>query len=70
MRLSNSEADCVGEALAEGAGGDFDTVGVTRLGVTGSEGIELTEALEVIEAQLEAEEVEDDVLQSAAVWTR
>lgn len=66
VRLGDTETDRVREALAERASGDLDTIGVSGLGVTRSERIKLTEVLEVVKRQLEAKEVEVDVLQSAS----
>ena len=66
VRLRDAETDCVRETLSEGTGGDFDAIGVACLGVTGSKRVELTEVLEVVKRELEAEEVEVDVLQGAS----
>lgn len=67
MRLSDGKTNRVGEALSEGASGDLDTVGVTSFRVTRSQGVELTELLEVVHRELVAQEVEEDVLKRAAV---
>lgn len=41
------------------------TVGVARLGVTGRLRVELAELLEIVDGELVAQEMEEDVLQSA-----
>lgn len=65
VRLGDTEADSVREALTKGTSGDLDTIGVSSLGVTRGQGAELAEALEVVEGQLETEQVQEDVLQGA-----
>ena len=66
--LGDGETDRVGETLAEGTGGDFDTLGVTRLGVTGGLGVDLTELLELLHGHvLVAKEVVEDVDESTSV---
>ena len=65
VSLGDTKTDRVGEALAERTGGDLDTIGMTSLWVTRGQGIELTEVLEVIERQLEAQKVKVDVLEGA-----
>lgn len=63
--LGNSETDGVREALTERTSSDLDAVGVTSLWVTRSQRVELTERLEVVKRQLEAKEVEEDILEGA-----
>lgn len=48
MRLSNTQANAVGETLTERTGGDLDTIGVANLGVTRGQGADLTESLQVV----------------------
>lgn len=66
MCLSDTQTDCVCEALAKRTSGDFNAIGMSSLGVTGRQRTKLTEALEVVNGQLEAEQVQKDVLQSAS----
>lgn len=63
--MGNGETNSVGEPLAERASGDLDTVCMASLRVTRSQGAKLTELLEVIERELVAEEVEENVLERA-----
>ena len=60
-------ADGVGDALSEGAGGGFDAGGAAELGVAGGEGAELAEALEVVDRDGVAGEVEQGVEEGGAV---
>ena len=53
--------------LTERSGGDLNAVCDVGLGVTGCDRVHLTELLEVVHGDLEAGEVEEDVLQSATV---
>lgn len=48
MRLSNTQANAVGETLTERTGGDLNTIGVANLGVTRGQGADLTESLQVV----------------------
>ena len=66
MRLGNTQTDCVCKPLAERTGSNFDTVSVTGFGVTRCQGFELAEVLQVVKGKLEAEEMQKNVLQSAA----
>jgi hypothetical protein len=63
--LSDGETHSIREALTEWAGGDFDAVGVAVLGMAWSFGIYLAEGLKVINCELVAQEMEEDVLQGA-----
>lgn len=65
--LAHGETDGVGDTLAEGAGGDLDTVRDTNLGVTGGDRVDLSERLEVVHRDVVARQVEHDVLQGAGV---
>lgn len=83
VSLGNGQTDGVRETLTKRSSGDLNTGGVVGLGVTGSDAVELlgesagtfhleinrayTEGLEVIQGQLVAEEVQQSVLQHAAV---
>ena len=67
VRLSDGETDSVGEALTERTGRDLNTISVAGLRVTRSQGIDLTELLEVVKGELVAHEVEEDVLERATV---
>ena len=51
VRLGNRHTHGVGHALAQRTGGDLHT-GSLHLGMTGSLGSELTEALQIIESEL------------------
>ena len=64
--LRDTETYAVGEALAERASSDLDAVGVTGFWVTGRQRSELTEVLEIVQGQLEAQKVEEDILESAS----
>lgn len=66
MCLGRGKTDSVGEALAKRASGDLDTIGVVVLGVTRRQRVELTEVFEVIERELVALEVEEDVEENAS----
>ena len=65
--LSNGQTNGIGETLAEGAGGNLDTISVTGLRMPRSQGVNLTELLEIIHGELVAHEVEEDVLKRATV---
>ncbi len=67
LALSNGETDGVGETLAERAGGDLNALSVVRLRVTGGDGVDLTEVLQVVDGELVAKEVQQRVLEHAAV---
>jgi hypothetical protein len=47
VSLCNSQANGVGETLAQGTGSDFDTWSVVRLRVTGSDGVDLLVAISI-----------------------
>ena len=66
VRLRDTETDTVGESLSEGTSGDFDAVGVAGFGVSWGQGADLTEVLEIVQRQLEAEEVEEHILEGAS----
>ena len=51
VALGDSHAHRVGEALAEGAGGDLDTGGAADLGMAGGGRAPLAEVAEVIQRQ-------------------
>jgi hypothetical protein len=61
------EANCGGEALAEGTGRDLHAVGVAILRVTGGKRTPGAEGLEVVELEAVAAEVELYVLRQRAV---
>lgn len=65
MRLSHSQADGVGDTLAERTSGNLDTIGMTCFGVTGSQGVKLTELLEVVQGKLVSQQMEGDILKCA-----
>jgi len=87
MRLRNCKANSVGETLTKRASGDFNTGSVMRLGVAGSDAIDLlylqinpalsketiharktyTEGLQIVHAHAIAKEVEQSILEHAAV---
>jgi hypothetical protein len=68
--LSKGKTNTVGNSLAEGAGGNLNTLGKEILGVTGGLGSPLTELLEVLNAHVIAEQVEERVLEHGAVTSR
>ena len=81
--LSHSETNSVSKTLAERSSGDLNTGGVVSLGVTGGDAVNLlrksveayhvwlectyTELLQVVHGQGVAEEVEQSILEHAAV---
>ena len=65
--LGNGEADRVGETLAEGARGHLDALGVVDFRVAGRDAVDLPERLEIVHGDLVAEEVEEGILQHAAM---
>lgn len=65
--LSHGETDCVGEALAQRTGGDLDTGSVVALGVAWGDAVDLTEVLQVVERDTVAEQVQQSILQHAAM---
>jgi hypothetical protein len=81
--LGNGETNSVGETLAKRTSGDLNTGGVVGLGVTGGDAVNLlhksatvcfaqlestyTEVLEVVEGDTVTEQVEQSILQHAAV---
>lgn len=67
LALSHGETDGVGETLAERTSGDLNAGGVVGLGVTGGLAVDLTEGLEVVHGEVIAEQVEQGVLQNAAM---
>lgn len=66
VRLGNAQTDRIRKALAERTGGDLDAIGVASLGVTRGQRVELTEGLQVVKGQLEAEQMKENVLQSTS----
>ena len=68
--LGQRHADGVGDALAERAGGGLDAGGVAVFGVAGGLAVELAEALELLDRQVVAGEVEERVDQHGAVAVR
>lgn len=67
LTLSHGKTNGVGETLAERASGDLNALGVVGLGVTGGDGVDLAEVLEVIDGELVAEQVQQRVLEHTAV---
>ena len=67
LTLSHGETDGVGETLTERASGDLNAGGVVGLGVTRGLAVNLTEVLEVVHGEVIAEQVEQGVLQNAAM---
>jgi hypothetical protein len=65
--LGNGKTDSVGDTLSERTGGNLDTVSDTNLGVTGGDGVDLSEVLQVVHGQLVTTEVEQDVLEDTTV---
>ena len=65
--MSNGETDSVRETLAKRTSRDLNTIRVSSLRVTRGQGVNLTELLEVVQGELVAEEVEEDVLKRATV---
>ena len=65
VSLCNAEPDAVGKALSEGTSSDLDAISVSRFRMTWRERVELTEILQVVQRQLEAKQVQQDVLKSA-----
>ena len=63
--MSDGETDSVRETLAKRASRDLNTIRVASLRVTRGQGVNLTELLEVVQGELVAEEVEEDVLERA-----
>jgi hypothetical protein len=67
VSLSNGQTNSVGETLTQRTSGDLDTRGVVSLGVTGSDAINLSEALQVVHGDIVTEQVEESVLEHATV---
>ena len=67
VRFGDRQADAVGEALAERAGGQLDAGRQAVLGVAGRLAAPLAEALQVVERQVVAGQVQQAVQQHAAV---
>ena len=67
MCLSNSKTDGISETLSERAGGHLNAWCIVRLRMAGRYAVDLAEVLEVVHAELVAEEVEEGILQHAAV---
>src|ERR1035437_3011559 len=65
--LGNRHPDAVRESLAERSGGPLDTLGMSMLGVAGSERAPLAERLQVLERQPVAGQIEQRVEQHAGV---
>ena len=68
--LGDPHAHGIGEALAEGTGGDLDARRVVHLGMTGGAALPLAELLEVLEGEPVAGQVKHGVLQDAGVAGR
>ena len=66
----HGEADGGGDAGAQRAGGDFNTLGVAVLGVARGQGAGGAQRLDVVELQTEAGQVELDVLGQRGVASR
>src|SRR5438067_2130310 len=65
--LREREADGVGDALSQRAGGRLDAVGVAELRVARRIGMELPEPLEVVDRDLEPGEMQERIQQHRAV---
>ena len=65
--LSDSKTDSIGEALSERSSRHLDTGRIVRLRVARRYAVDLAEVLEVVHAELVAEEVEEGILQHASV---
>ena len=70
MGFGDGQADAVGKPLAEGAGGKFDAGRQAVFGVAGRLAAPLAKALQVIQRQVVAGQVEQAVQQHAAVTRR
>ena len=67
MCLCDSETDSIGETLAEGTSGHLNAWSIVRLRVTWGNAVDLAEGLQVVNGDCVAEEVEECVLQHAAM---
>lgn len=67
VSLGDGETDGVGETLAERTSGDLDTWGIVGLWVTWGDAVDGTEGLDVVHGDAVAEEVEESILEHAAV---
>ena len=67
VSLGNGQTNGVAETLAQRAGGDFNTGGVISLGVAGSETVELSEMLQVLDGQFVTEQMKEGILKHASV---
>ena len=67
MALRNGEADCIGEALAERSGRDFDARRQPAFGMARRLAFPLPEALDLLERQIVAGKMQERVEQSGAV---
>lgn len=65
--LGEGQAHGIGDALPQGAGGDLHAGGEEVLGVTGGLGAPLAELLQVLDAHVVAQQVEQGVLEHGAV---
>ena len=65
--LGDGEADGVGEALAEGAGGDLHAGGQAALRVAGGDAAPLAEALDLVKGEVVAGEMEEAVEEHGGV---
>jgi hypothetical protein len=71
LALGDGEADRIGDALAERAGGRLDAGGEVVFGVAGGLGAELAELLDLVDRHvLVAEEIERGIEQHRAVAGR
>ena len=70
MRLRNRDTNRVRKSLPERTSGDFNAVCVGRFRMSRSQRINLSERLEIVQGQLVAEEVEENVLESASVFSQ
>lgn len=67
VRLSNSHTNGVGETLTKRTGGDLNTRGVVSLRVARRDAVNLTELLQVVDANLVAEQMQESILEHATV---
>ena len=65
--LANGQTDRVGDTLAQGTRGDFNTVRDAHLGVTRGDRVNLPKVLQVVHRHLVAGQVEHNVLQRTGV---
>jgi len=67
MRLSTGQTYGIGEALTERAGGHLDARSIVCFRVAGSDAVDMTEMLQVVDAYAIAEHMENRILQHATV---